>query len=57
MDVVEVGDRVYVWDGEREPEDVTRELMRPELAVQDGDASPPVTLEPDTIPATSLKDG
>lgn len=58
MDVVDVGDRVFVWDGEHEPEDVTGEQMRPQLAVQDGDvASSPAALEPDTIPSTSFEDG
>ena len=58
IDVVEVGDGVFVWDGEHESEDVTGAQMRSQLAVPDGDTtSSPAALEPDTMPSTSLEDG
>lgn len=49
-DQVTVGDRVYVFDGEHDPEDVPPEQMRPEVSVREADGA-------DTIPGDRPSDG
>ena len=57
-ELVEVGDQVYVWDGEQEPEDVPPEQrsMEVEVSVVE-DESRTVPTAPGTMPSTSSTNG
>lgn len=58
QELVEVGDQVYVWDGEHEPEDVPPEQQSTEVEVSVVvDESRTAPTAPGTMPSTSSTNG
>jgi peptidoglycan hydrolase-like protein with peptidoglycan-binding domain len=52
QDIIDIGDRILVWNGEKEPEDVTERESLPSFDYPDPSATTTTTLPPETTTTT-----